>query len=135
MQVLVFGTLRLPAQFESEHPQELQVRFGGFFASTCFRVFLVGIAGLTAGTLILDSPSLQHNVLTLFDTYTTLACTSFANPCAAQAAEEETIFFETKIRPVQVEHCYECHVNDPDNIANDLRLTTAQGIRKGGKSG
>jgi hypothetical protein len=55
--------------------------------------------------------------------------TSFANPCAAQAAEEETIFFERKIRPVLVEHCYECHGNDSDNIKNDLRLTTAQGIR------
>ena len=60
---------------------------------------------------------------------------SLTNPRTAQASEEETIFFETKIRPVLVAHCYECHGNDPKNIENDLLLTTAQGIRKGGKSG
>lgn len=64
-----------------------------------------------------------------------LACTSLAHPCTAQVSKEEAIFFETKIRPVLAAHCYKCHGNDPKNIENDLRLTTAQGIRKGGKSG
>ena len=47
-------------------------------------------------------------------------------------------FFETKIRPVLVKHCYECHSSAAllnDKLESELLLDTKAGIRKGGASG
>jgi hypothetical protein len=44
-------------------------------------------------------------------------------------------FFERKIRPVLVERCYQCHSAESEKLKAELRLDTAEGIRKGGKSG
>jgi hypothetical protein len=42
-------------------------------------------------------------------------------------------FFETKIRPIFVKHCYECH--GPDLQENKLRVDSLEGLTKGGKAG
>lgn len=44
-------------------------------------------------------------------------------------------FFETKIRPVLVEHCYKCHATDSEALKANLLLDTASGTLKGGDSG
>jgi len=44
-------------------------------------------------------------------------------------------FFETKIRPVLVKHCYECHSAKSKDVEGGLLLDTRAGIRKGGESG
>ncbi|MBX3437785.1 MAG: DUF1549 domain-containing protein, partial [Planctomycetaceae bacterium] len=44
-------------------------------------------------------------------------------------------FFETKIRPVLVEHCYECHSTASGAAEGGLRLDTRDAIRKGGSRG
>ena len=44
-------------------------------------------------------------------------------------------FFESKIRPVLVEHCYECHSAKSDEVGGKLLLDTREGIRAGGESG
>ena len=44
-------------------------------------------------------------------------------------------FFESKIRPVLVEHCYECHSAKAKNIRGGLLLDTRAGSRQGGESG
>jgi hypothetical protein len=44
-------------------------------------------------------------------------------------------FFEKKIRPVFVEHCYQCHSSQARKLRGELRLDTLAGIRKGGESG
>ena len=46
-------------------------------------------------------------------------------------------FFETNIRPVLIEHCYECHSasDKPDSIKGGLRLDWAGGLSTGGDSG
>ncbi len=44
-------------------------------------------------------------------------------------------FFETKIRPVLVQHCYECHSADSKPVQGGLRLDTRDAMRKGGDSG
>jgi hypothetical protein len=49
------------------------------------------------------------------------------------AASEE--FFETRIRPVLVEHCYQCHSSEADEIGGGLWLDTAEAMREGGDSG
>jgi len=44
-------------------------------------------------------------------------------------------FFEAKIRPVLVQHCYECHSADAKNIKGGLLLDTRTATLKGGDSG
>ena len=44
-------------------------------------------------------------------------------------------FFEKKIRPVLVQHCYKCHAADAKNIRGGLLLDTKSGTHKGGDSG
>jgi hypothetical protein len=46
---------------------------------------------------------------------------------------EQVRFFESSIRPLLAENCYKCH--GPDRHKSDLRLDSAEGIRKGGTSG
>jgi Protein of unknown function (DUF1553)/Protein of unknown function (DUF1549)/Planctomycete cytochrome C len=48
---------------------------------------------------------------------------------------EHIEFFETKIRPVLVEHCYECHAAESKIIQAGLRLDHRQGVLKGGDNG
>jgi len=50
-------------------------------------------------------------------------------------ADEGTEFFEREIRPVLVEHCYECHSARSKIVKGGLLLDTRDGIRKGGDSG
>ena len=44
-------------------------------------------------------------------------------------------FFEKKIRPVLVEHCYKCHGGDKKSIKGSLRLDTRAATLAGGDSG
>jgi hypothetical protein len=44
-------------------------------------------------------------------------------------------FFESRIRPVLVEHCYECHSSKTDSPKGALRLDSAEGLLAGGDSG
>ena len=44
-------------------------------------------------------------------------------------------FFETKIRPVLVAECYECHSSSSKNVKGGLLIDTRDGIRRGGDSG
>ncbi len=44
-------------------------------------------------------------------------------------------FFETKIRPVLVESCYECHSASSKKLGGKLLLDSREGILKGGESG
>jgi hypothetical protein len=45
---------------------------------------------------------------------------------------EQTDFFETKIRPILVKSCYECHTDD---AGGGLRIDSANGLIKGGERG
>ena len=44
-------------------------------------------------------------------------------------------FFEAKVRPALVEHCYPCHSADAKTPKAGLRLDTRAGLRSGGDSG
>ena len=54
---------------------------------------------------------------------------------AAESTAEGLAFFEKKIRPVLVEHCYKCHSASSEKVKGGLLLDTREGIRKGGESG
>ncbi len=44
-------------------------------------------------------------------------------------------FFESRIRPILVEHCYECHAGNASEIKGGLRLDSHDAARRGGDSG
>ena len=54
---------------------------------------------------------------------------------ASGHADEGTDFFEKKVRPVLVEHCYSCHSAEAKKEKGTLRLDAPDAIRQGGKSG
>ncbi|MGY8671237.1 MAG: DUF1549 domain-containing protein, partial [Verrucomicrobiia bacterium] len=57
----------------------------------------------------------------------------FPNSATAQSAGLE--LFEKQIRPLLVEHCYECHSQTSKNLKGGLRLDSRLGWERGGDSG
>ena len=53
----------------------------------------------------------------------------------AELTAEGIEFFESKIRPVLVEHCDQCHSSNSNNIQGGLRLDSMQASQQGGDSG
>ena len=64
---------------------------------------------------------------------------AFFAPGAAASGEELDVnqveFFEKRIRPALVRHCYECHSAASQEIKGGLRLDSRDAIRQGGESG
>lgn len=56
-------------------------------------------------------------------------------PVLATVGAEGTAFFEQKIRPVLVEHCYSCHSAEAKKLKGNLYLDSKSGWEKGGDSG
>ncbi|MDZ4289333.1 MAG: DUF1549 domain-containing protein, partial [Prosthecobacter sp.] len=54
---------------------------------------------------------------------------------SAGAAEEGVVFFENKVRPLLVKHCYECHSQEAGKKKGGLLLDRRQGWQKGGDAG
>lgn len=54
-----------------------------------------------------------------------------ASPSIKASQDDE--FFESKVRPLLVEHCYECH--GPNKQWNNLRLDSRDSVLQGGDSG
>ena len=50
-------------------------------------------------------------------------------------AASDLKFFERKIRPILVQHCYECHSAESEELGGQLLLDTRQGLLKGGETG
>ncbi|MCO6458880.1 MAG: PSD1 domain-containing protein [Pirellulaceae bacterium] len=53
---------------------------------------------------------------------------------AASRADEGLEFFEKKVRPVLVEHCYSCHSAEAKELHGELRLDLQAGWKLGGES-
>jgi mono/diheme cytochrome c family protein len=54
---------------------------------------------------------------------------------SARAGDAGVEFFETNVRPILVEHCYECHSVRSKEPGGGLLLDSRQGWQKGGESG
>lgn len=72
--------------------------------------------------------------------YPILAIVILLSTCSSWAGEppadrERLDFFETKIRPVLVQHCYECHAADSKMLRGGLLVDSRQGLLEGGESG
>lgn len=50
-------------------------------------------------------------------------------------SSDQTEFFEARIRPVLVKHCYECHSTESGKSKGGLRLDSKQAMLSGGDSG
>ena len=68
----------------------------------------------------------------LFRFLTILLTIIFAQVAFANGNVE---FFEKKIRPVLVKHCYQCHSTSAKSVKGGLRLDSSAGLRVGGDSG
>ena len=62
-----------------------------------------------------------------------LVLTSVANLAADDFDAGSLAFFEKRVRPVLVRHCYECHGDG--SAESDLRVDSRSGLLKGGKRG
>lgn len=54
---------------------------------------------------------------------------------AGVAADDGKAFFEAKVRPVLIKHCYECHSAESGKSKGGLWLDSREGLRKGGDTG
>ena len=54
---------------------------------------------------------------------------------ADKLPREHLEFFEAKVRPLLVQHCYECHAKDAKTIQGSLVLDSKQGWEMGGDNG
>src|ERR1043166_1851583 len=64
-----------------------------------------------------------------------VACCLGATTGPAMAQDAGTEFFEKKIRPVLVDHCYKCHSHQAAKLRGELYLDSRDGVRKGGATG
>ncbi len=53
----------------------------------------------------------------------------------AAFSAEQIEFFESKVRPILVENCFECHGTDTDSLEGGLSLASRRSILDGGDSG
>jgi hypothetical protein len=60
---------------------------------------------------------------------------AMAQPPKAQPGREAIEFFESKIRPVLVKQCYECHSTKASKVRGGLYLDTRSGVTIGGDNG
>ena len=58
---------------------------------------------------------------------------AFAARAAHAVPKSDATFYESKVRPILEDHCFDCHGEDKQK--NKLRLDTAVGILRGGESG
>ncbi len=50
-------------------------------------------------------------------------------------SDEQLTMFESKIRPILIQHCYECHSEKSDEVEGHLLVDSAPTLRKGGAAG
>ena len=75
-------------------------------------------------------------VMSLFGAFLLPCSTGLSQELAPDEGQRAKLeFFEKKIRPVLVEHCYECHSAESKTLQGGLSLETAQGLAQGGDSG
>ena len=62
--------------------------------------------------------------------------TAFALGVSCSDADDERLkFFETRIRPVLVQHCFPCHSQQASTLQGSLWVDSLEGLLRGGDSG
>src|SRR5262245_45497866 len=71
----------------------------------------------------------------VFVALSSLVAPVWAGTKAATPTPERLEFFERKIRPLLIQHCYKCHGPEAKRAKGDLRLDSRKGIHEGGANG
>jgi len=90
----------------------------------------LGFPNRSCNILILNS-SQKVNSLALL----VLSAFSFANATAETPESAGSEVFETKIRPILVDHCYKCHSPEAEKVKGGFLLDTREHLLKGGDTG
>ncbi|MCA9037043.1 MAG: PSD1 domain-containing protein [Planctomycetaceae bacterium] len=117
----------MPARSLKRHPRRLTTLIVSIAQVVLFPFFTVA-PGLTADGFAADE-------LPAGQLQTQPGKTELSPDSETAVMAEQIEFFETNIRPVLVEHCYQCHAVESKSIKGGLRLDTAAAIREGGDSG
>ncbi|WP_417747483.1 PSD1 and planctomycete cytochrome C domain-containing protein [Rosistilla oblonga] len=80
-----------------------------------------------------NSPALR--AYSLLPTLLLLSIISVPSNAADASSPEQLEFFEKQVRPLLVEHCYECHSVDAVKLQAGLRVDSRQALLQGGDSG
>ena len=78
---------------------------------------------------------LLQGLLALLLLITATTPVTAADEPAHVATAEQLAFFETRIRPVLVTRCYQCHSSESRIVQGGLRLDSKAGLARGGDSG
>ena len=70
----------------------------------------------------------------ILQTIVAAICATIATPARA-GTDDGTAFFESRIRPVLVEHCYKCHSGGKKSPKGGLRLDSREALLRGGGNG
>lgn len=62
-------------------------------------------------------------------------CALFGCVTSSANADDSLNFFEQRVRPVLIEHCYRCHSSEAEELQGGLRLDSKAGWQTGGDSG
>ncbi|MBL9141228.1 MAG: hypothetical protein JNK53_05120, partial [Phycisphaerae bacterium] len=54
---------------------------------------------------------------------------------SVEPSPEQLLFFESKVRPLLVAHCYSCHSNTANKVRGGLKLDSLASILAGGDTG
>jgi len=82
-----------------------------------------------------ENPLLSGAIARAFCTVLLLLAVALSEVRAEESFPAGIDFFEQKIRPVLVKHCYECHSAESKNVKGGLLLDTRAGVLAGGESG
>jgi hypothetical protein len=80
-------------------------------------------------------PALRDTILVLSVLAAVLCFVPGVRSADPPLKPEDVEFFEKKIRPVLVEHCFECHSAKADEIGGSLLLDNRAAVAKGGENG
>ena len=80
-------------------------------------------------------PAVWFSRIALGATVFTVVALTSSNAPADVIPAEHLEFFESKVRPVLVEHCYECHSGQSKVLKGGLRVDSRSALLKGGDSG
>ena len=86
-------------------------------------------------TTPLKQPAVNRLALTIASSCLVVAMLSQPGARGETLSADDLAFFENKIRPVLVQHCYECHAADSKELGGKLLLDTRDGMRRGGEAG
>lgn len=81
------------------------------------------------------SPVRSQSILLIFGIFMCSQVPCLVAQTTSEKSEKDVAFFETRVRPVLVQHCYKCHSVETKQAKGGLRLDSRDAIRKGGDSG